>query len=200
MAAEALGRSTWILRNLFTIEEQKICVEFLLGQYEDKRGPFDREIDSILRARGQARVLLAFEPERSSIPHQFIAVGDRILAALSSCVGSAADDVGPPPVLDFHRMNVVLYPEGASMGPHTDGEEGFVVILSLGCSVLFLVNEPAAPETLFEFRSGDALVFDSGCAASLRHGVLRVIPGTCPLPVLALGRISIQLRGRRVVE
>src|SRR5438270_12932718 len=95
---------------------------------------------------------------------------------------------------------VNLYPPGARLGLHLDGEEPSdapVVTLSLGDSAVFRfagVGRRNGPFTDVELRSGDLLVF-GGPSRRIYHGVPKVLEGTGPGGLgLPPGRVSITLR------
>ena len=84
------------------------------------------------------------------------------------------------------------YGNGATLYDHVDGHGRYLVLLSLGCTVQFLVDG-----NLIEFESGDALVFHGGRHHRVMHGVRAVRPGTCPACMpreLRDARVSLQLR------
>jgi alkylated DNA repair protein (DNA oxidative demethylase) len=95
---------------------------------------------------------------------------------------------------------VNLYPPGARLGLHLDGEEPSdapVVTLSLGDTAVFRfagVGRRNGPFTDVELRSGDLLVF-GGPSRRIYHGVPKVLEGTGPAGLgLPPGRVSITLR------
>ena len=95
---------------------------------------------------------------------------------------------------------VNLYPDGAKLGLHQDGEEPSdapVVTVSLGDTCTFRladVDRRVGPYLDLELRSGDLLVFGRE-QRRVFHGVPKVFPGTAP-PGLGLppGRLSITVR------
>jgi alkylated DNA repair protein (DNA oxidative demethylase) len=95
---------------------------------------------------------------------------------------------------------VNLYPDGARLGLHQDGEEPSdapVVTISLGdtCTFRFAgVDRRVGPFLDLELRSGDLLVFGRE-QRRVFHGVPKVLPATAP-PGLGLpaGRLSITVR------
>jgi alkylated DNA repair protein (DNA oxidative demethylase) len=95
---------------------------------------------------------------------------------------------------------VNLYPDGAKLGLHQDGEEPSdapVVTLSLGdaCTFRFAdVDRRVGPFLDLELRSGDLLVFGRE-QRRVFHGVPKVFPGTAPDGLgLPAGRLSITVR------
>ncbi len=93
-----------------------------------------------------------------------------------------------------------LYPEGARLGLHQDGEEPSdapVVTISLGDTCTFRMagtDRRTGPFTDVELRSGDLLVFGRE-NRRIFHGVPKVAPGTAPAGLgLAPGRLSITVR------
>jgi alkylated DNA repair protein (DNA oxidative demethylase) len=95
---------------------------------------------------------------------------------------------------------VNLYPDGARLGLHQDGEEPSdapVVTISLGDTCTFRmagVDRRNGPFTDVELRSGDLLVFGRE-NRRIFHGVPRVTAGTAPEGLgLPPGRLSITLR------
>jgi len=73
-----------------------------------------------------------------------------------------------------------------------------VLIFSLGCIAKFLIKTANLPEPIvIDFCSGDALVFDSGAKANVRHAILEIVPQSAPnyLPsALQNCRMMIQYR------
>jgi alkylated DNA repair protein (DNA oxidative demethylase) len=95
---------------------------------------------------------------------------------------------------------VNLYPPGAHLGLHQDGEEPAaapVVTISLGDSCVFRlagVDRRTSPFTDIELASGDLLVF-GGANRRIFHGVPKVLDGTAPVGLgLPPGRLSITVR------
>jgi alkylated DNA repair protein (DNA oxidative demethylase) len=95
---------------------------------------------------------------------------------------------------------VNLYPDGARLGLHQDGEEPSdapVVTISLGDTCTFRlagVDRRTGPFHDIELRSGDLLVFGRE-SRRIFHGVPRVTPGTAPEGLgLPPGRLSVTLR------
>jgi alkylated DNA repair protein (DNA oxidative demethylase) len=95
---------------------------------------------------------------------------------------------------------VNLYPSGARLGLHCDGEEPSdapVVTISLGDTCTFRlagVDRRTGPFTDVELRSGDLLVFGRE-HRRIFHGVPKVAPGTAPDGLgLPAGRLSITVR------
>ena len=92
---------------------------------------------------------------------------------------------------------VNLYPHGARLGLHQDGEEPSdapVVTISLGDTCTFRlagIDRRTAPFTDIELRSGDLLVLGRS-HRRVYHGVPKVAAGTAPDGLgLAPGRLSI---------
>jgi alkylated DNA repair protein (DNA oxidative demethylase) len=95
---------------------------------------------------------------------------------------------------------VNLYPPGARLGLHQDGEEPSaapVVTISLGDTCTFRlggVDRRTGPFTDVELRSGDLLVF-GGANRLVYHGVPKVFPDTAPNGLgLPPGRLSLTVR------
>ena len=95
---------------------------------------------------------------------------------------------------------VNLYPPGAKLGLHQDGEEPAaapVVTISVGDTCTFRlagVDRRTGPFTDVELRSGDLLVF-GGPHRRVFHGVPKVRNGTAPDGLgLPPGRLSLTLR------
>jgi alkylated DNA repair protein (DNA oxidative demethylase) len=101
---------------------------------------------------------------------------------------------------------VNLYPDGAKLGLHQDGEEPSdapVVTISLGdtCTFRFAgIDRRVGPFLDVELRSGDLLVFGRE-ERRVFHGVPKVVAGTAP-PGLGLpaGRLSITVRETGFVD
>jgi alkylated DNA repair protein (DNA oxidative demethylase) len=95
---------------------------------------------------------------------------------------------------------VNLYPDGATLGLHQDGEEPSdapVVTISLGdtCTFRFAdVDRRVGPFLDLELRSGDLLVFGRE-QRRVFHGVPKVFPATAPDGLgLPPGRLSVTVR------
>ena len=93
-----------------------------------------------------------------------------------------------------------LYPDGAKLGLHQDGEEPSdapVVTISLGDTCVFRiagVERRVAPFLDVELRSGDLLVF-GGPSRRVFHGVPKVFDRTGPTDLgLPAGRLSLTVR------
>jgi alkylated DNA repair protein (DNA oxidative demethylase) len=118
-------------------------------------------------------------------------------AAIADTYGSQspeADSYAPDAAI------VNLYPTGARLGLHCDGEEPSdapVVTISLGDTCTFRlagVDRRTGPFTDVELRSGDLLVFGRD-NRRIFHGVPKVAPGTAPAELgLPAGRLSITVR------
>ncbi|MCU1501333.1 MAG: repair protein [Ilumatobacteraceae bacterium] len=95
---------------------------------------------------------------------------------------------------------VNLYPVGARLGLHQDGEEPSdapVVTISLGDTCTFRlagIDRRTGPFVDLELRSGDLLVFGR-VNRRIFHGVPKIRPGTAPVGLgLPGGRLSITVR------
>ena len=93
-----------------------------------------------------------------------------------------------------------LYPPGARLGLHQDGEEPSaapVVTVSIGDTCTFRlagIDRRTGPFTDVALRSGDLLVF-GGINRRIYHGVPKVLPDTAPTELgLPPGRLSITVR------
>jgi alkylated DNA repair protein (DNA oxidative demethylase) len=116
-------------------------------------------------------------------------------AAVAAAYGPEAGEAYEP---DASIVN--LYPPGAKLGLHQDGEEPAaapVVTISLGDTCTFRlagVDRRTGPFVDVELRSGDLLVF-GGVNRRIFHGVPRVANGTAPDDLgLPPGRLSLTLR------
>jgi alkylated DNA repair protein (DNA oxidative demethylase) len=129
-------------------------------------------------------------PVKSMPPHLF----DLARRAVADAYERDAGDFAPDAAI------VNLYPPGASLGLHQDGEEPAaqpVVTIALGDTGIFRlagVDRRTSPFADVELTSGDLLVF-GGPSRLIFHGVPKVFPGTAP-PELGLppGRLSITVR------
>jgi alkylated DNA repair protein (DNA oxidative demethylase) len=111
-----------------------------------------------------------------------------------------ADSPGDPAPFAPDAAIVNLYPPGAKLGLHQDGEEPSdapVVTVSLGDTCTFRlagVDRRTGPFTDLTLRSGDVLVF-GGRNRRVFHGVPKVAAGTSPSWLgLLPGRLSITIR------
>lgn len=126
----------------------------------------------------------------------------------ASVVGLARDAVADAYGADSEEVRsfapdaaiVNLYPDGAKLGLHQDGEEPSdapVVTVSLGdtCTFRFAaVDRRVGPFLDLELRSGDLLVFGRE-QRRVFHGVPKVLAGTAPSGIgLPGGRLSITVR------
>lgn len=103
---------------------------------------------------------------------------------------AAADDLKASRT--FSTVLGLLYHSNGVLGDHADNGGSYTVLLSLGCAVNFFVDG-----TILELASGDALIFHSGTAHCVMHGVRSVHSDTCPpeLPAeLQDKRLSVLLR------
>mmetsp|Transcript_39471 Transcript_39471/g.48854 ORF Transcript_39471/g.48854 Transcript_39471/m.48854 type:complete len:265 (-) Transcript_39471:46-840(-) len=86
-----------------------------------------------------------------------------------------------------HRMKAYqyTYPKG-NMYRHYDNRPGYVMLYSIGCTVIFHVKGPKMGNNYkdngiqFEMRSGDILFFSASAKSRIEHGVDKVINNTCP--------------------
>ncbi|HYD10523.1 MAG TPA: alpha-ketoglutarate-dependent dioxygenase AlkB [Acidimicrobiales bacterium] len=113
---------------------------------------------------------------------------------------AVADAYGDAGTFTPDAAIVNLYPPGATLGLHQDGEEPAahpVVTIALGDSGIFRlagVDRRTGPFTDVELVSGDLLVF-GGPNRLIFHGVPKVFPGTAPVELgLPPGRLSITVR------
>ena len=128
---------------------------------------------------------------------------DHVVAVARDAVAIAygsADDFAPDAAI------VNLYPPGAHLGLHRDGEEPAaapVVTISLGDTCVFRlagVDRRTSPFTDVELASGDLLVF-GGPNRRIFHGVPKVLDGTAPAGLgLPPGRLSITVRETGLVR
>ncbi len=124
-------------------------------------------------------------------------VVDLARAAVAAAYGPTHPDAvafGPDAAI------VNLYPPGARLGLHQDGEEPSaapVVTVSLGDTCTFRlagVDRRTGPFTDVELRSGDLLVF-GGAQRLVYHGVPKVFPESAPANLgLPPGRLSLTVR------
>jgi hypothetical protein len=92
----------------------------------------------------------------------------------------------------FMQASALLYSSDGALHDHVDHVGNYLVLLSLGCTVNFLVDG-----RVIVFASGDALIFNGATRHNVMHGVRSVHPRTCPpgLPAALRGmRLSLQLR------
>lgn len=64
---------------------------------------------------------------------------------------------------------------------HCNEPNGWVILLSLGCTARFMVAGPSdtAYRTI-DMLSGDILLFDPSSQAAIRHGVASIVVSSCP--------------------
>jgi len=98
----------------------------------------------------------------------------------------------PGRILDCNRYSVGVIRYEAPNGSfpehidHCKDPNGWVVLLSLGCTARFSVckgqghNNNNASKKVVELRSGDVMVFDPSTEAAIVHGVSSILPSTCP--------------------
>jgi hypothetical protein len=122
------------------------------------------------------------------------AAAEAVLAAGAGAAGErrdAADELLAPQ--RFLPISALAYSAtNGTLHDHVDGTGRYLVLLSLGCTVNFLVDG-----RVVSFESGDALVFNGGRYHDVMHGVRNVQPGTCPAGLpreLRDARVSLQLR------
>jgi alkylated DNA repair protein (DNA oxidative demethylase) len=122
--------------------------------------------------------------------------------ALARLAVATAYGAGSPEARSFtpDAAIVNLYPDGARLGLHQDGEEPSaapVVTVSLGdtCTFRFAeVDRRTGPFLDLELRSGDLLVFGRE-QRRVFHGVPAVLPATAPAGLgLPPGRLSVTVR------
>lgn len=88
---------------------------------------------------------------------------------------------------------------------HCNDPNGWVVLLSLGCTAKFTVQkeeQTGSKKKIVELKSGDILVFDPSTKAAVKHGVSSIVPSTCPellierfgSEIMANYRYGVQLR------
>jgi len=126
----------------------------------------------------------------------------RSIHSLARAAVAEAYGAHSPEAVDYEPDAAIinLYPDGARLGLHQDGEEPSgapVVTISLGDTCTFRmagVDRRTGPFTDVEFRSGDLLVFGRE-SRRIFHGVPKVTSGTATdgLNVPA-GRLSITVR------
>mmetsp|Transcript_9043 Transcript_9043/g.14070 ORF Transcript_9043/g.14070 Transcript_9043/m.14070 type:complete len:249 (-) Transcript_9043:437-1183(-) len=78
-------------------------------------------------------------------------------------------------------ISVIRYPAPTGKFPeHVDhcNDGSCVYLLSLGCTAKFSVATTKTNKTVFEFQSGDVLVFDPSTEASISHGVPSIVEST----------------------
>uniref|UniRef100_A0A7S1NCH2 Alpha-ketoglutarate-dependent dioxygenase AlkB-like domain-containing protein n=1 Tax=Eutreptiella gymnastica TaxID=73025 RepID=A0A7S1NCH2_9EUGL len=101
-------------------------------------------------------------------------------------------------------IGVIRYhvPDG-KFPEHVDhcNDNSWVYLLSLGCSATFVVKGPHSEKQMFQFNSGDVLVFDPSSDAAIVHGVNSIdgsingddLPSDCPEDFLQY-RFGVQCR------
>jgi alkylated DNA repair protein (DNA oxidative demethylase) len=130
---------------------------------------------------------------------------DGVIDLAQRAVAAAYDDAAGA----THRPDAVianLYPPGAHLGLHQDGEEPAdapVVTISIGDTCVFRmagVDRRTGPFTDVELRSGDLLVFGRA-SRRIFHGVPKVLDGTGPEDLgLPPGRLSLTVRETGLVD
>jgi alkylated DNA repair protein (DNA oxidative demethylase) len=128
------------------------------------------------------------------LPESLIQLARAAVAATYGADSSEAVTYAPDAAI------VNLYPAGARLGLHQDGEEPSdapVVTISLGDECVFRLAAPdrrVGPFTDIEMGSGDLLVFGRE-NRRIFHGVPKVLPDTAPDDLgLPPGRLSITIR------
>jgi hypothetical protein len=81
---------------------------------------------------------------------------------------AAADDVAAATSQPFFQLSAIGYTSHATLRSHVDIVGGYLVLLSLGCTVDFLIDG-----RVIAFASGDALVFNGGASHAVMHGMRR---------------------------
>lgn len=76
--------------------------------------------------------------------------------------------------------------------------QGWIVILTLGCSVRFFFSGPSRKvREVITVNSGDFVVFNGSLAHRILHGVDSIVPNSCPPPLhthLHSSRLALQFR------
>mmetsp|Transcript_19515 Transcript_19515/g.24904 ORF Transcript_19515/g.24904 Transcript_19515/m.24904 type:complete len:222 (-) Transcript_19515:2429-3094(-) len=86
------------------------------------------------------------------------------------------------------------YPLDGSLRGHVDMLPGYALIVSLGNDAVFWFQEPQGSALtsceeitrseidtqVIVVKSGDAVLFDAGISANVRHGISKIIAHTCP--------------------
>lgn len=128
------------------------------------------------------------------LPASLAALARAAVAAAYGDESAAARDYAPDAAI------VNLYPPGARLGLHQDGEEPSeapVVTISLGDTCIFRfagLDRRTGPFVDVELASGDLLVF-GGPSRRIFHGVPKVREATAPAGLgLPPGRLSITVR------
>ena len=98
---------------------------------------------------------------------------------------------------DRYSVGVIRYAAPNGSFPehidHCNDSNGWVFLLSLGCTARFSVQKRLSKnykntttitkkneKFLIELNSGDILVFDPSSEAAILHGVVSILPSTCP--------------------
>jgi DNA oxidative demethylase len=124
-----------------------------------------------------------------------------VVALARAAVATAYGSTHPDAIAFAPDAAIVnLYPPGARLGLHQDGEEPSaapVVTISLGDTCVFRlagVDRRTGPFTDLEVRSGDLVVF-GGVNRLIFHGIPKVFPDTAPEGLgLPPGRLSLTVR------
>jgi len=99
---------------------------------------------------------------------------------------------------NVHPYGMMYHPAYPGLGQHVDKGAGrYMVLFNLGLSCTFHCGSTSAREFEFEFKSGDALVFNDGKSHGALHGMPRIHLGTAPqhLPDWLLNvRVGLQFR------
>jgi hypothetical protein len=86
-----------------------------------------------------------------------------------------------PPVCNINYITSFVYPvPDGKLTEHCDRQDGWVLIFSLGCIAKFFIKTKNIKPITIDFCSGDALIFDSGAEANVRHGINEIVPNSAP--------------------
>jgi len=96
---------------------------------------------------------------------------------------------------------LMYHPAYPGLCKHVDKGGGrYMVLFNLGLTCIFHCGTTRARKFEFEFRSGDAVIFNDGNSHGALHGMPRIRPGTAPEilpPWLSNVRIGLQFRERK---
>ena len=135
---------------------------------------------------------------RTAFTHEPLAAGAaRRAFAAAAAAAAAAGDEAAAAALRHAVVSTEGYTFVRAVGTHAAGDvhidlpldSEWFAIFSLGCTAVFRAG---GVDVLL--RSGDALVLHTGMKHFARHGLLGVVPGSCPpalAPALGRGRVMV---------
>eukprot|EP00484_Ammonia_sp_Unknown_P024251 CAMPEP_0197051330 /NCGR_PEP_ID=MMETSP1384-20130603/26023_1 /TAXON_ID=29189 /ORGANISM="Ammonia sp." /LENGTH=259 /DNA_ID=CAMNT_0042483879 /DNA_START=73 /DNA_END=850 /DNA_ORIENTATION=+ len=187
-----------LLRDVFDIDEQyELFKAVMLGQSLSKQPKGKQNTNK--NFNNIMKVIPSNKFHQCRLSPIYDQIFDRTFDILTADTLSLQTKL--PSVKEIHkyRMKALQYtaPNG-NIFRHYDNRKGWVLLYSIGCSVVFYVKGPKMKESAtgiqFQMNSGDVLIFNASGSSRIEHGVDSVVDNSCPPALLNKDKQCLKLQ------